>query len=152
MMRRPSDSTLRYISTLKIHKLFSVQRAKQPDPESEILDTVVPPEEKPRARELLKLIKPYLSWNEDGEIVANSRVVPFSNISDLLSNLMSSSTKKPEGWDEVADILSAARVPRHLIRNKRRLADISRKRPPSSSSGKKKNKKARRRIIWEAGD
>lgn len=135
------EKAKRYVSTLKTHKFLSAPKLKPVDAEAEILQSVDPPEEKMRAKELLSMIKPYLTWNDDGEIVVNDKVVPLSNIGNLLSNLMTSTVKKPEGWEAMADALSAVKIPRKLIRNPKRWSDLlKRQTSPSSISSKGKKK------------
>ena len=134
------EKAKRYTATLKTHKLLSMPRANPIDAESEILSSIEPVEEQTRARELLKLIKPYLSWNDDGEIVVNDRVVPFSNVTNLLSNLMSARSRKPEGWSELTDVLSMAKVPRQLICNQKRWTELTKKNKSHSVSGSSSTK------------
>ena len=143
------EKAKRYISALTTHNLLSASRLKPVDAETEILSNIQPPQEKTRARELLKLIRPYLSWNDDGEIVVNNRVIPFTNISDLLSNLMTSTVKKPEGWDEISTAISTANVPQELIRNKRRWKDITKRRDSPASLATPKSSKTKRRTRRE---
>jgi len=57
----PDDEKAKqYVTTLKTHKLLSSSKTRPVDAESEILDSIDPPQEKARAKELLRLIKPYL--------------------------------------------------------------------------------------------
>lgn len=139
------EKAKRYTATLKTHRLLSMPSAKRIDAEAEILSSIEPVEEQTRARELLKMIKPYLSWNDDGEIVVNDRVVPFSNVTNLLSNLMSARSRKPEGWSELADILSTAKVPRQLIRNQKRWTELTKKNKSPSVSGSSSIKPPKKR-------
>src|SRR5215470_3907018 len=65
------EKAKRYVATLKTHKILSATRPKLIDAEKEMLSSVKPPNQKLRAKELLELIKPYLLWNDDGEILVN---------------------------------------------------------------------------------
>ena len=87
------------------------------DEEAVILDNFTP-ERKPGARRLLRQVKPYMHWNSEGELFDGQRVVPNSNISELLSvTLDKTAPLQPFGWKEYASGLKAARLPRDLINN-----------------------------------
>ena len=109
------EKAKRYSATLSAYRMYSVPKPKYVDPEAEILRDVTS-QHKRRAAELLKLLKPHLSWTSDGEIVVNNSVVPFSNISHLLNKLVDGPVGAPPAeWTEMANVLNDANVPRELI-------------------------------------
>lgn len=116
------EKAKRYTNILRSYKCFIKPKPKHVDPDSEILKHVHN-SQKVRAKELLTLLKPYLAWNEDGEIIVGDRVVPFSNLTYLINELMKPTDKRYDsvaGWEELKDTINMANIPHYLIPNKRR--------------------------------
>jgi hypothetical protein len=114
------EKAKRYSASLKTYRVLDTHDIAKADPDKEILNAI-PSVIKPKAKRLLKHIKPYVKWSDEGEIVSRNEVVPYSNISELMTESLSetSSTKRPKGWEEFADTLKRARTPRELIRNQK---------------------------------
>ena len=125
----PDDMKAKYYqNALRSHKFYENPKVKVVDSDVEILKNVLP-EQKVRAKELLNKLKPFLTWNDDGEIIANGQVIQYSNIAHLISDLLTPKrrqpTNVPEGWDYFEKSLKDADIPSHLILNEdrwRRLA------------------------------
>jgi hypothetical protein len=115
----PDDEKVkRYSMCLKSYRVLDGYNTPKSNPDENILKSV-PSSVRPKAKRLLKHIKPYTKWSDEGEIVGKERVVPYSDISELMTETLSSkpSDKKPLGWEEFADTLKRARTPRELIGN-----------------------------------
>ena len=121
------EKAKRYSVVVSKYQRLVLPSVKYTNPDEEILADI-DDENNSRAAELLNVIKPHLSWNENGEIIVNNQVTAFSNISRLLSDLMSApSAKKPTGWDEMVDVLNKAHVPSDLILKRNVIAASSNK-------------------------
>ena len=68
---------------------------------------------------LLKFLKPYITYNNEFELVHDGTTIPLSNVVELAENIVQqkSTGPKPIGWTEFADVLKRARAPRELIPN-----------------------------------
>jgi hypothetical protein len=122
------------------------QSVRLNDDDDAILNTVQP-ESRIKAKRLLKHIKPTVRWSDDGELVADSELIPDSNIAELLGEASKKdSTDQPIGWVEFADALKETDTPDHFITNERlarylRSKRRYRKRPKASPSTPKVIKK-----------
>lgn len=138
-----------YMNALKSHKFFETPQVKTVNPDVEILKNI-PLDQKVRAKDLLSRIKPFLTWNEEGEIIANGAVVPYSNISSLILDLLTEKqllpAKEPIGWEDYEGALKAARIPEHLILNEDRRRRLTAKR----TSKRKTKGKTPRKLIYES--
>ena len=79
-----------------------------------------PAELKPKAKRLLKEIKPLLRWSDDNEILSldQSGIVPHSDIGELLATAVDKKKKRrPPGYNDFAETLKEANLPRELIPN-----------------------------------
>ena len=125
------EKAKRYVSALRMQKFYSAVQPKPKDPEAEILKEV-DPTQRTRAKDLLDKLKPYLSWNENNEIVANERVVPYSNVSHLLNDMIQPTYEDdPVGIDDFAQVINRARVPLSVIQNSRRREQLKQARKRS---------------------
>lgn len=74
-----------------------------------------------RARALLTYILPYISWNEKGEVTLSGKVIPNSNIVDLLKvQLKTYKDFRPAGLLEFESLLTNINVPQSLLSASRR--------------------------------
>ena len=117
----PDDVKVKkYLSALKTHKTYITPKARYIDPDSEILNEIPAPN-RTRAKELLGKLKPYLRWNDDREIIVNEKVVPLSNIGQLLNEMVTPDKPiEPVGWEEFSDVLKRTSLPEDLIINESR--------------------------------
>ena len=70
---------------------------------------------------LLQLLKPYLAWNQLGEILIDKTPIRHSHISDLIKFTVVrhfNKHKPPIGFDQFAQILEQHNIPQSLIVNK----------------------------------
>ena len=111
--------------------------------ETQVL-TSVPTKQKKKAEQLLEFMKnvPGLSWSERGEMVLHGRTYKDSHIVDLVNDVLRArKSKKPTGWEVLADALHAANIPQELVGNTDRW-DYMRKRPPSPVELPRQKKKS----------
>ena len=112
----PDDEKAKqYIEALRVHRIQSKPKAKI-ETETDILENFMP-EKKPKAKRLLREIKPYVQWTKDGELIHNQSIVPNSNISELINATIGATSKLPAGYEEYANSLKAARLSRDFIPN-----------------------------------
>lgn len=77
-----------------------------------------------KAELLLDFVKtnPHIDWNERNELVVNNKVVPNTNIIDLLDDLSRPTTRRdPRGIQDFVNTLRNANVPETFIANRHRL-------------------------------
>jgi hypothetical protein len=110
----------RYCTILKAFRDIENRDIPKYDSDSTILNSV-PSNIRPKAKRLLKHIKPFARWNDEGEIAGRDSLVPYSSLSDLLTETVTEqgAAKQPKGWREFADVLKTARTPRDLIPNQK---------------------------------
>ena len=92
------------------------------DLESEVFLTV-PKALKRKAEALIHRLKkdPTISWNERGELIYQGRIVPGTNMTDLINDaLRPRKTFEPHGWQEFARALRHGNVPQDLIGHRKR--------------------------------
>lgn len=102
------------------------------------------------ARLLLKKIKEkpdIISWNSNSEIVVNGKVIPKSNIHDVIYDAVSQKKTPPIGYDVFYKALDDINTPRSYILNKNRISSKSHDTPESPLSVKKKKKKTDARSL-----
>ena len=78
---------------------------------------------KKKAIALMQRIKehPDMGWTESGEFVYRGRVIPRSNIIDLVGDILRARRSvEPEGWREFARIMGESNIPRELVGHERR--------------------------------
>ena len=91
------------------------------DTEREIYDSV-PKSMQRKAKLLIDKIKSRsdIRWNDKGELVYKRKVVPGSNIVDLVNDTMRKRKRfQPTGWEVFATGLKEANVPQELVGNPR---------------------------------
>ena len=91
------------------------------DTEREIYDSV-PKSMQRKAKLLIDKIKSRsdMRWNDKGELVYKRKVVPGSNIVDLVNDTMRKRKHfEPTGWEVLATGLKEANVPQELVGNSR---------------------------------
>lgn len=75
-----------------------------------------------RARILLSYIKPYLKWNDKGEVSISGQIIPDSNIVDLIKvQLKDYKNFHPVGIDQFQNLLSQQNVPLSLLTVSKRI-------------------------------
>lgn len=129
------EKAKRYLSTLHKYKYFDDRQPKRIDGEKAILESLEP-QQRSDAKKLLELINPHVSWSDDGELVYKSSVIPHSNITELLRDVLKPpKSGDPAGWEEFSDALRETQVPVPLIRNPKRRRQVY----PAHTRGKKKS-------------
>jgi hypothetical protein len=163
----------RYSMTLRRYRVYDEEPEKKPPtanetPESQALKSV-PTEVQHKAYRLLNTLKrdPNISFTDDGRLVYKQNIVPGSNITDLMVNLMQrSSSAFPPGWHEIASSLKNFVAPKDIINNQNVLKYMRSpvKTPKSEQkymhslvktpkSEQKKSKRTKKRgIPWESYD
>jgi len=101
-----------YSVALRRYRLYD---GPKPDPFSQLSNQMVP-QSMIKTTRLLKVIKPYLNFNSDFELVHDGKTVPLSNVVELAEAAIQPGSS-PIGWREFADVLKRANVPRQLIHN-----------------------------------
>ena len=63
---------------------------------------------------------PRIQWNENGEVILNNRLLPQSNIKELVDTTLRNRHRTPtlNGWREFASALSDMNIPKEIIGNK----------------------------------
>ena len=91
----------------------------------------IPKTMKTRAEALLAHLKErgdVITWDDMGQVLLNSVLIPKSNISDLISDAMRSRKHfNPVGVREFYNVLNKINVPKDLVRNERRWAEAEKK-------------------------
>lgn len=116
--------------------------------ESTIINYVNGKMQKRRTEKLLDFFKmdENLSWSANGNVNIDGRIIPGSNIIDIINDLVNNSTsairkKQPIGMEETVDYLKRINVPESFIANKYRLSSSNASTPLSkrTRSGRKKD-------------
>lgn len=129
------------------------------DVESDVLESA-PSQHRYKAKRLLRTIKesPEASWSPRGEFIYRQRLVPNSNIIDLINDLLRNSTTAapPTGWEEFSEFLKNENIAKELIVNKQRwkymyktVKDTSFVETPRPSKRKRKANKKFADLEWE---
>ena len=63
---------------------------------------------------------PHIQWNENGEVILHHRLLPKSNIKELVDTALRNRHRTPtlNGWQEFASALSDMNIPKEIIGNK----------------------------------
>ena len=95
---------------------------------------------KAKAREILDHLRrtPDIGWNKKGELIYRNATVNGTNITKLLTDVISRQPLAPSGWETFSAALRDANIPDTLITNKARYSNRSTK------------KRAKRRLRWDA--
>jgi len=106
-----------YSTVLRRYRLYDERKPEQ-DPFARMSNQMTPAYMLKTIR-LLKFLKPYITFNNEFELVHDGTTIPLSNVVELAENAVQqkSSGPKPIGWTEFADVLKRARAPRELIPN-----------------------------------
>jgi hypothetical protein len=124
--------------------------------ETQVLATV-PKKWQSQASRLLKHIENNtdVSWSDKGELVLNDVALPKTHAVDLINDLLRkrTTTSKPTGWKQFADVLKDANIPHELIGNEDRWNYISGK-PTASHNTSSPNRvtirrRQKKRYSWE---
>ena len=103
------------------------EEEKKDDMESDIIDSV-PATMKSRARQLVRKLKSnqhIVGWNDQGHMMFKGRVIPGTNIIDLVNDsLRQRKNFNPEGWELFSKALGHLNVPEGVVRNENRLGLI----------------------------
>ena len=108
------EKAKRYSAALSSYRFYSTPRPQHVDPDSSALSRV-PSQHRSKASKLLKLMKPHMSWAENGEIIINDVPVPYSDITHLMEKLFSGRRGATNGMERIGGGLNRARVPATLI-------------------------------------
>ena len=99
----------------------------------------IPKTMKTRAEALLAHLKErgdVITWDDTGQVLLDGVLIPKSNISDLVSDVMRSRKHfNPVGVQEFYNVLNKINVPKDLVRNERRWSEaekgkVDEKTPP----------------------
>ena len=81
----------------------------------------VPKSMRQKAHRLLNRLRSTsgVKWNDRGELEFQGRVVPRSNLTDLVNDVLRQRKRagEPTGWEVFADVLSASNIPQDLVGN-----------------------------------
>ena len=91
--------------------------------EEEVMQSI-PSKLQKQGRMLMDRVKrdPDMSWNERGELIAGGKVVPNSNMTDLVNDILRNrKSVVPLGWEVFSGLLRKGNVPQDLVRNPERL-------------------------------
>ena len=81
----------------------------------------VPKSMRQKAHRLLNRLRSTsgVKWNDRGELEFQGRVVPRSNLTDLVNDVLRQRKHagEPTGWEVFADVLSASNIPQDLVGN-----------------------------------
>jgi hypothetical protein len=95
--------------------------------ESDIIDSV-PATMKSRAHQLVRKLKSnqdIVGWNDQGQMMFKGRVIPGTNIIDLVNDsLRKRKNFNPEGWELFSKALRHLNIPEGVVRNENRLGLI----------------------------
>jgi hypothetical protein len=123
--------------------------------ETQVLGTV-PKKWHSQASRLLTHIKnnPDISWSDKGELVLKNTTLPKTHAVDLINDLLRkrTTTSKPTGWKQLADILKDDNIPHELIGNEDRWEYISGKPSESKTYSPSRvtiRRKKRKQFAWE---
>ena len=87
----------------------------------ELIVEHIPKTMRPRATTLLNRLKTrpdIVSWDESGQVKLDGKLIPSSNISDLVSDAMRERKNfNPVGSSEFFNVLSKMNMPRDIVRN-----------------------------------
>ena len=106
---------------------------------------LLPTTQRERGRQLLQRLqkrKDLISWNDKGEVTIEGKILPGSNIADLVSDVMRTRKQVAPLRGTFLDVLAKANVPDEFVRNKTALIQF-RKRCVSSSAGTTRITRAR---------
>ena len=109
-----------------------------------------------RARSVLSYILPYVSWNDTGEVSIKQRLIPGSNIVDLVkAHLKDYKDFRPVGKDAFREVLIELNVPKSLLTPSERLQTGKGQLPPPpgipdkrSSSEPSVNLPEKKKVKW----
>ena len=88
---------------------------------------LLPLAQRERGRQLFQRLqrrKDLISWNDKGEVTMEGRLLPGSNISDLVSDVMRTRKQVAPLRSSFLDVLARANVPDEFVRNKTALAQF----------------------------
>lgn len=81
---------------------------------------------KKRGERLLTALNGVLKWNEKGEIIIDGEVIPFTHITDLIKDALTSlKTFDPSGSREFYRLIKSSNVPLSLIANPTRRKELT---------------------------
>jgi len=110
------------------------EEEKELNDQDEFITDAFPKSIKGRAIRLVSYIKrhtPKIKWLSNGNVIINGKLVPKSNIIDLLRKAVSGSLKNPQGWSLFYEALESINTPLTLIATS----------PPGTPANKKNKKK-----------
>ena len=99
----------------------NIKEEKEEEKGEEDIVEYVPKAYKSKAQRLLKRLKthPNLSWNQRGEITWDGRVIPKTNLVDLVNDVLRKRKlfSPATGWETFAAALRDVNVPREIVGN-----------------------------------
>lgn len=101
-----------------------------------------------KAKRLLQQLKKNsdIKFDDDGQIIYRQSLVPNSNISDLLTDVLKKKTTvAPVGWQQFSDSLKASNIGRELVVNEDRWKYMN----PVKKEDSKPKKRVTKKIKWD---
>ena len=122
----PDDEKAKlYATSVRNYRYFQAPQSQydslqstlaQRQAEDDSLLETIPGELMPKARHLLKLIKPHVRLSDEGEFATSEGgVIPLSNIGDLIESALNKK-KSTKGLHEFIELLKRTGVPEEFIR------------------------------------
>lgn len=168
----------RYLEYNRTNKeTVSIQSKPSFDVEEDIMRTI-PKSMKRKAESLLERIKshPDTSWNERGEFLYRGRILPGSNVVDLVNDMLRQRKGfEPRGRFDFARALRETNIPQDLVGNRRMWGwmhresatsdpfstaeedfsihedgELQRSRSVMKTPAKKRERKVKSRVNWES--
>jgi len=143
-----------YSTTLRRYRAFDHEPVSKPIDSIDALQTdilkFVPVTQQHKANRLLSLLKkdPDVSITNDRSLVYKQNVIPESDITELIANVLNKSSSYPSGWKELASSLKRSNAPKNLISDENTWKYMHP--PPPKASSRRVGKRAKRaKVNWE---
>ena len=102
-----------------------------------------------KAKRLLQQLKKNsdIKFDDDGQMIYRQSLVPNSNVSDLLTDVLKKKTTDPPiGWQQFSDSLKTSNVGRELVVNEDRWKYMH---PVKKEDAKPRKRIAKKKIKWD---
>lgn len=138
---KPLEATPSVVKQTEGEEKQKHNHVETPTPvQDETLLLLIPNSLQHRARTLLGLLKPYLTWNACGEVTLEGQEIPHSNIVDLLKvHLQDYKEFSPPGKDAFRRLLLKINVPQSVLAPSIREQTGGRGIPPPPGTPVKRN-------------
>ena len=110
-----------YSTTLRKYRAFEHEPVSKPINNIDVLQNnvlkSVPVSQQHKANRLISLLKrdPDVSITDGGRLVYKQSIIPGSDITELIANILTKSSNDPSGWKELASSLKRLDAPKELI-------------------------------------